>query len=117
MVATGAGYEGCAACPVLSSLYAYPNRKKLQVRPEFKLKLTLGGHFGFFRGFSSNPSVWILTAAQRALLLGPTIEDVKKEAPRLSLAAMQAMTEAGQEQREARKSAQAEKEKKETEGE
>lgn len=40
-------------------------------RPEFKVKLDLAGLYGLDKGFPGSQSVWSLTAAQRALLLGP----------------------------------------------
>lgn len=49
-----------------------------------------------------------MTAAQRNLLLGPTIEEkINKVAPRKSLAELQAMSEAGAAQREAQRATQA----------
>lgn len=52
--------------------------------------------------------MWLLTAAQRNLLLGPDIEKkAKKVAPRLSLAELQALTDAGHARREAQRVAEA----------
>ncbi len=52
--------------------------------------------------------MWRLTAAQRNLLLGPDIEKkAKQAAPRLSLAELQALTDAGHARREAQRLTQA----------
>jgi hypothetical protein len=63
-------------------------------RPEFKIKMDLAGVFGFFKGFGPTVSVWKLTAAQRAILLGPD-QPATKTAPtkKLSLDELRALTE------------------------
>jgi len=65
-------------------------------RPEFKLKMDLAGVFGFFKGFgASDLSVWKLTAAQRAILLGPDKQESARKPKKLyKMAELRALTEA-----------------------
>ena len=53
--------------------------------------MELAGVFGFSRSFSPNLSVWSLTAAQRAVLLGPD-RKAKKAPKKLGLDKLRELT-------------------------
>lgn len=51
-------------------------------RSEFRFKMTLADHLQFSKGFAGT-SIWDLTAAQRALLIGPSEREKRLRGRRL----------------------------------
>lgn len=70
--------------------------------------MSLAGHFGVSQAFPGQAGIWEMTAAQRALLLGPLDEDRKSgrrrgPARRLTMEEMEKMSAKAEERRKKRK--------------
>ena len=79
-------YHDGFASAIVASFVSHPSRKKLRRRPEFDLKMKLVGFFNHPNLFPGQTSSWQLTAAQRALLMGPDKNEKNKPKKMLSAA-------------------------------